>query len=83
MTRHPWYLGSLCLIWSVLSAYPAKSFAVASMLSIYLIVGTMLEERKIMSLYGDVYSEYRAKVSMLFPWKWLVRKIFAHFPGFR
>ncbi|MCP3892897.1 MAG: DUF1295 domain-containing protein [Desulfobulbaceae bacterium] len=83
MTRHPWYLGSLCLIWSALPAYPAKSFAVASILSIYLIVGTMLEERKIMSLYGDLYGEYRAKVSMLFPWKWLVRKIFAHFPGFR
>lgn len=71
ITRHPWYFGSLILLWSILPEYPRPVFLVACILSIYLVIGTMLEERKIVAQYGDRYRRYRRRVSMLFPWKWL------------
>jgi methanethiol S-methyltransferase len=73
ITRHPWYLGSILLIWSILPRYPLPVFLAVCILSIYLVVGTMLEERKIVAQYGDRYRCYRKRVSMLFPWKWLIR----------
>jgi methanethiol S-methyltransferase len=71
ITRHPWYFGSLILLWSILPEYPQPVFLAACILSIYLVIGTMLEERKIVAQYGDSYRRYRRRVSMLFPWKWL------------
>ena len=72
--RHPWYLGSLILIWSILPEYSLPRFLAACILSIYLVVGTVLEERKIVAQYGDRYRDYQQQVSMLIPWKWLTRK---------
>ncbi len=72
ITRHPWYLGSLFFIWSALAEYTLPTFLVACILSIYLVIGTILEERKIVAQYGERYCRYRQRVSMLFPWKWLV-----------
>ncbi|MGB3212057.1 MAG: methyltransferase [Desulforhopalus sp.] len=75
ITRHPWYLGSLFLIWSMLAEYSLAVFLAACILSVYLVIGTMLEERKIVSRYGKEYRAYRHRVSMLFPWKWLKRLV--------
>ncbi len=75
ITRHPWYFGSLLFLWSMLSEYPLPVFLAVCILSVYLVVGTLLEERKIVAQYGDSYCRYRQQVSMLFPWKWLVRLI--------
>ena len=75
IVRHPWYLGSLLFIWSIRSDYPLSLFVVTCILSVYLVVGTFLEERKIIAEYGESYREYQRRVSMLFPWKWLVHKI--------
>ena len=74
LVRHPWYVGSFLFVWSVFGTYYEKNFAVAVILSIYLVVGTYLEERKIIARYGDAYRSYRARVSMFFPLKWLLRK---------
>lgn len=73
VTRHPWYFGSLLFLWSILPAYPLPVFFVVCILSIYLVVGAFLEERKIISQYGESYQRYQKRVSMLFPWKWLIR----------
>ena len=73
ITRHPWYLGSLLFIWSMLAEYPLPLFLAVCIMSIYLVIGTMLEERKIIGRYGDSYRCYRQRVSMLFPWKWLIQ----------
>jgi protein-S-isoprenylcysteine O-methyltransferase Ste14 len=71
ITRHPWYLGSLLSIWSILGEYPRPIFCAAVILSLYLVVGTLLEERKILQEHGVSYRRYQQQVSMLFPWKWL------------
>lgn len=75
LVRHPWYLGSLLFIWSVLPAYPPGPFLAAVILSLYLVVGTLLEERKIIARHGDSYRLYQQRVSMLLPWKWLKKRL--------
>jgi protein-S-isoprenylcysteine O-methyltransferase Ste14 len=40
-------------------------------LSLYLVVGTILEERKLVAEFGESYRAYQREVSMLVPWKWL------------
>lgn len=75
LVRHPWYAGSLLLLWSGLTVYTAAAIVTATILSIYLVMGTFLEERKILAEYGDRYRNYQKDVSMLFPWKWLVNRL--------
>lgn len=75
LTRHPWYFGSLLLLWTMLSEFPLPVFWAVSIMSIYLVLGTILEERKLVAEYGDSYRAYRQRVSMLFPWKWLVGRV--------
>lgn len=76
VTRHPWYLATLIFIWSFLPVYSVGHFVVAVILTSYLLIGTWLEERKILRSYGESYRRYRQHVSMFVPWKWLKRKIF-------
>ena len=40
-------------------------------LTVYVVIGTHLEERKLVAEFGDEYREYQQTVSMLFPWKWI------------
>ncbi len=67
--RHPWYLGVLILLW--MSNQDITSMIVNGILSLYLVVGSILEERKLVAEFGSAYREYQSHVSMLFPWKWL------------
>lgn len=75
-TRHPWYAGALLLIWSWWGDFTVARIIVCSILSIYLIIGTLLEEQKLLAEYGEAYRNYQQKVSMLFPLKWLAEKFF-------
>lgn len=74
--RHPWYAGSLLLVWSLFGTYHLKSFVLAVMLSVYICIGTLLEERKILATHSEAYGRYRKRVSMYFPLKWLRRNCF-------
>lgn len=74
LVRHPWYVGSFLFVWSSFGVYDEKIFSVAIILSIYLVVGTYLEERKILAEHGDSYRSYKERVSMFFPVKWLLRR---------
>lgn len=75
IVRHPWYLGTLLFLWSAMPLYYQSSFAAASVLSVYLAIGTLLEERKLVHEYGDIYRIYQQEVSMLFPLKWIVKNV--------
>jgi protein-S-isoprenylcysteine O-methyltransferase Ste14 len=41
-----------------------------------LIVGTCLEEKKLIREFGEKYIAYQKRVSMLIPYRWLRSKIF-------
>ncbi|MEI6887959.1 MAG: methyltransferase family protein [Bacteroidales bacterium] len=73
IVRHPFYSGSFLLIWA--GNLDTTRLIINSILSIYLIVGTLLEEQKLVTEFGDVYRDYQKDVSMLFPWKYIKRQI--------
>lgn len=74
VTRHPWYLAALLLIWTV-DDVTAANLVGKMILSLYLFVGARLEERKLVAEYGDEYRRYRQQVSMLVPFKYAVSRL--------
>lgn len=71
LVRHPWYTGGLLVIW----VRPLDLAAIVTNLVLcgYLVVGALLEERKLKALFGAAYEDYRQRVSMFFPLKALAR----------
>ena len=74
ITRHPWYLGAIILIWIDYRELYLSTLIVNIILSTYLVIGTIIEERKLIIELGDNYLDYRKSVSMLFPTKWIFSK---------
>lgn len=69
--RHPLYFGTLLLAWGYFFASPAlKVLALAVVSSIYLVVGSWLEERKLAQQFGEAYRQYQKNVPMLLPLRW-------------
>jgi methanethiol S-methyltransferase len=73
MVRHPWYSASMLLIWA--GQMDASAFIVNILLTAYFIIGTLLEERKLVREFGDEYRAYQKRVSMFIPISWLILKI--------
>ena len=72
MVRHPWYVAVFLLIWA--GDQNAAAITVNLVLSAYLIVGTLLEERKLVIEFGEKYRSYQDRVSMFVPLKWLTAR---------
>ena len=72
ITRHPWYLATILLIWA--RQMDLSVLIVNVILTSYLIVGTVLEEKKLIKEFGEKYEAYQNRVSMLIPFKWLKSK---------
>ena len=73
MTRHPWYLATLLLIWA--RQMDVSALIVNAIFTGYLFVGTYLEEIKLVREFGGNYQNYQQKVSMIIPYKWLKDRI--------
>lgn len=66
--RHPWYTLGLVIIWT--RDMDAMFLATASVFTLYFVIGSRLEERKLLSYHGEVYREYRKRVPGLVPLPW-------------
>jgi protein-S-isoprenylcysteine O-methyltransferase Ste14 len=66
--RHPWYSGAILLVWAF-SDITDVSLATKLVLTAYIIIGTLLEEKKLIDGIGEPYLAYRKRVPMLIPWK--------------
>jgi protein-S-isoprenylcysteine O-methyltransferase Ste14 len=66
--RHPWYFFALVIIWTR-DMEPAL-LVTAAAVSLYFIIGSRLEERKLLVYHGDAYRRYREKVPGLVPLPW-------------
>ncbi len=73
ITRHPWYLATIMLMWA--RGLDVSALITNIILTIYLIVGTVLEERKLLMEYGEDYRGYQKEVSMLIPFKYVKSRI--------
>ncbi len=74
LTRHPLYLGGMLILW----ANPEMrliDLMVAFLFSLYFVFGGILEERKLEEEFGEEYRDYKKKVSMFLPVKWLLSLI--------
>ena len=73
ITRHPWYFATILFIWA--RQLDASAILVNVILTSYLIVGTYLEEKKLIGEFGEKYLAYQKRVSMLIPYKWIRSKL--------
>ena len=65
--RHPLYSGAFLLL--IGGATDPFGLATCLWASLYLVIGTWFEERRLIGLYGDVYRRYRAAVPAFIPWR--------------
>ena len=69
--RHPWYALLLLILWT--RDMDAAGLLVTVLINAYLVVGSHLEERKLVMAFGEPYKHYRERVPGLIPrpWKYL------------
>ncbi len=66
--RHPLYFATLLIVWGYFLTRPTLMVLVIdTVISVYLVVGTKLEEKKLIAEFGDQYLRYKKKVPMLIP----------------
>ena len=67
--RHPLYFGTLLLFAGLTAWQPTPELAVTSTAVVtYLVIGSRLEERKLIARFGEEYLTYRNRVKSLIPY---------------
>lgn len=71
--RHPWYTMGIIIIWC--RELDPIMLTNAIMITLYFIIGSRLEERKLIQYHGEIYQRYQQHVPGLIPrpWKYLSR----------
>lgn len=66
--RHPLYLGTLLLIWSLFLFFPLLTNLLAFLvMTVYVLIGIRFEEKKLLVVFGETYKNYRDKTPGLIP----------------
>ena len=65
--RHPLYTGSLIFLWFT-PLMTLNIFAFNLGITLYFLIGSQFEERKLLRIFGEEYEEYMQKTPMLIPW---------------
>ena len=63
--RHPMYLAVMIILWCQI--FTMSDIIVSTILTIYIIIATRLEEKKLVSEFGDAYINYQQQVPMFIP----------------
>ncbi|MHC4471200.1 MAG: methyltransferase family protein, partial [Planctomycetota bacterium] len=66
--RHPLYFFFLVMFWS----HPdltSDRLLFNGLWTVWMIVGTVLEERDLVTAFGETYRDYQRRVPMLIPWR--------------
>jgi protein-S-isoprenylcysteine O-methyltransferase Ste14 len=73
VVRHPWYTAVVLMLWA--RDMDPAALVVNGVLTLYIGVGTVLEERKLVGEFGQAYRDYQQRVSMFLPVRWLQAKM--------
>ena len=66
LVRHPLYLFGLLMLWPI--PVMTLNLLVASLgATLYVIIGSLIEERRLLNAYGEKYRQYRQRVPWLIP----------------
>jgi methanethiol S-methyltransferase len=63
--RHPMYLALIVFLWS--NTFRLMDVVINAVLTVYVLIGTILEEKKLVLEFGDAYIKYQREVPMLIP----------------
>lgn len=66
--RHPWYFLGSVVLWT--RDMDLSFFITSVAVTVYFIIGSRLEEKKLLRLFGDRYERYIEAVPALFPLPW-------------
>jgi len=64
--RHPLYSASLAFVW-LMPSMSVNLLALNLGISFYILIGSILEERKLKAEFGEAYSDYQHRTAMLIP----------------
>lgn len=65
IVRHPMYFAVIIVLWC--HSFTIADLIVNAVLTVYVVIGTILEERKLVIEFGDSYVRYQKEVPMLIP----------------
>lgn len=65
LMRHPMYFAFIIFLWC--QTFRMMDIVVNTVLTIYIIIGTRLEENKLAQEFGEAYVQYQKEVPMLIP----------------
>jgi protein-S-isoprenylcysteine O-methyltransferase Ste14 len=66
--RHPLYFFTIVLIWSA-PEVSSDRLVFNILWSLWIVIGSYLEERDLIAEFGKKYRDYQKTVPMLFPWR--------------
>lgn len=66
--RHPLYFFALVLFWSCPVITPDR-LLFNVVWTVWVVLGTILEERDLVAHFGEVYARYQREVPMILPWR--------------
>ena len=70
IVRHPWYSLGLVLIWT--RDMNAELLTSAICITLYFVIGSKIEEKKLCLYHGNAYHRYKSKVPGLVPLPWRI-----------
>ncbi len=70
--RHPLYTSGMLLLFTKMEMSRLDLVA-SALVSIYHIIGAYIEERRLLSVFGEEYRKYQQRVSMFIPVKWIMK----------
>ena len=71
--RHPWYFFGIVIIWT--RNMDTAWLLSCLMITAYFMLGSRLEERKLLAYYGSAYAEYKRLVAGVFPLPWKILSV--------
>ena len=74
LVRHPLYTAGILLLVTNMQMTILDLTAVL-LVTGYFLIGAFIEERRLLSVFGDEYRKYQEQVSMFIPVKWFKKKL--------